>query len=184
MKHKGINLLCLFLLMPLTFSNAYARMGNNPLGGSTYFEAVSESDGTSDLSGFHFISYIKSEALLWSAYYGGGPVYVNLPDQNSDFVALHAVTGGDFKLTNFLAINLEFGFDLGEQFISDDRDDSLPSANGEGGNQIDYSFAAGLVIDLHKSIYIKTYVRYHQFDGFFLPTTDVTMFGIRGGFRF
>jgi len=183
MKYKGMKLTALFLLMPLIFSNAYARMGNNPLGGTTYVEVVAESDGTSELSGFHFISYLKSDASQWTAYYGGGPVYVSLPDENDTFVAIHAITGGDFKLTGSLGINLEFGFDIGEQFIINDET-GLPSANAETPNRIDYSFAGGLVIDLHKSIYLKTYVRYHAFDGVFLPPTEVTMFGVRAGIKF
>lgn len=56
--------------------------------------------------------------------------------------------------------------------------------NGEESNEIDYSLSAGIQINLDKSFYLKTYARYHVFDGVFLQPTEVTFVGARLGLAF
>lgn len=150
----------------------------------TYFEVVTETDNIARLSGFHFLQSIEAaDGNSLAVYFGGGPVYVTLPDQQEEFPAIHALIGLNYSFSHLLAANLEFGFDLGEQILSGD-DRGTPTLNGEQNNQIDYSLLAGVVFNLDKSIYLKSYARYHQFDGIFLKPTEVTLVGIRLGVNF
>lgn len=183
MSLKFFRLLTFFLFTLSLSSTSFADAYRSNLGGITYFEGVAETDGTAELSGFHFISYVNNSNSPLAMYYGGGPVYVTLPEQNDSFLAIHVLTGADIMLTNNIGFNFEFGFDLGEQLISDE-DESLPSANGTGQNNIDFNMSAGVVVNLDNTIYVKGYVRYHAFDGVLLPPTDIFMAGVRGGIRF
>ncbi|MCK5336739.1 MAG: hypothetical protein KAQ67_11275 [Gammaproteobacteria bacterium] len=146
-------------------------------------EVVAESDKVSNLSGVHFITTFKTPGNRLSSYFGGGIVYVSLPEEDEAFPALHVVTGINYRLIKPLALNLEFGFDLGEEIISG-NDRGSPTFNGEEVNQIDYSLSAGLITTIDKSLYVKTYIRYHAFDGVFLPPTEVTFLGVRLGFSY
>ncbi|MDH5516918.1 MAG: hypothetical protein OEY36_03735 [Gammaproteobacteria bacterium] len=160
-------------------ANAFDNLNLDAYNGQTYMEGVAETDGTASLTGVHFVTYAGNSQSQIKPYFGGGLVYVTLPDQDDTFLALHAIAGTDFKLSSFLALNFEAGIDFGEELISDDE-------NGTpiNDNQVDYSFAAGVKIDFSSSFYLKGYVRYHAFDGVFLPPTDVVFAGVRAGISF
>lgn len=149
----------------------------------THIEFIAEADEVSNLTGFHLITTLHTPNTPFDTYFGGGVVYVELPDENDAFLAIHAVTGINIKLIQQLALNFEFGFDLGEEIISG-NDRGSPTFNGEESNEIDYSLSAGIQINLDKSFYVKTYARYHVFDGVFLPPTEVTFIGARLGLAF
>jgi len=171
----------LVLLFSFASSNLYAASQLPAIDSS--IEIISESDGTSDLSGFHFIKTFNDNASNFSGYFGGGAVYVSLPDENDEFPAIHAIAGVNYKLSSLLSLNAEAGFDLVEEIFSgDDRGDEF--SNTEENNQIDYSVAVGLIFNLNKSVYIKTYYRHHVFDGIFLPETSVDFTGIRIGLMY
>lgn len=170
----------LLLLVSISSShaNAFDNLNLESYDGQTYMEGVAETDGTASLSGIHFVTYASASSQI-KPYFGGGVVYVALPDQDDTFLALHAVAGTDFKLSSFLALNFEAGIDFGEELISDDEG-GTPINN----NQVDYNFAAGVKVDFSSSFYLKGYVRYHAFDGVFLPPTDVVFAGVRAGISF
>ena len=149
----------------------------------TFFELVTEGDGTSRLNGAHFITYIESNSSTWAPYIGGGLVYVELPDADDNFPAVHLLTGFDHMFNKAIGLNFEFGLDLGEYFLSNGDEKGLPSAVEES-NDVDYSMAAGVVVKFDKSAYLKIYGRYHQFDGTYLPSTSVNFAGLRFGLRF
>jgi len=168
-----------FLVLTISFfifvySNTYARKWDG-----TTLEIVAESDGTSELTGIHFIKSYKDSGSKISGYFGGGPVYVTLPDVPDQFPAIHALAGANFHLSKFLALNAEVGFDLVEEMFDDDRGDD--TSNDLESNQVDVSIALGLLFQLDKSLYLKTYYRHHVFDGIFLPETKVDFVGVRLG---
>jgi len=165
---------CLFSLLTFTTS---AREWD-----AAMLEIVAETDGTSELTGIHFIKSYKDPASKFSGYFGGGPVYVKLPDVPDQFAAIHALFGGNFNLTKFLAVNAEVGFDLVEEMFDQDRGDENSGTLDD--NQVDFSIAVGLMFRPSKSLYIKTYYRHHIFDGIFLPETKVDFTGIRIGFSY
>ena len=164
----------LFLFISI---NTYARKWND-----TTLEIVAETDGTSELTGFHFIKSYKDAGSNLSGYFGGGPVYVTLPDVPDQFPALHALAGANFHLSKFLALNAEIGFDLVEEMLDDNRGDE--TNNDLEGNQVDVSIALGVLFQLDKNLYLKAYYRHHVFDGIFLPETKVDFTGIRLGINY
>ncbi|MDH5394347.1 MAG: hypothetical protein OEY11_14260 [Gammaproteobacteria bacterium] len=177
---KYLAVLTAFSLMIISPLKAGATgLSLDAYNGQTYMEGIAETDGTASLSGVHFVTYAAANEARIKPYFGGGVVYVALPDQNDTFVALHAVAGTDFKLASHLALNIEAGFDFGEELISDDEG-GTPINN----NQVDYNFSAGVKIDFNSALYLKAYVRYHAFDGVFLPPTDVVFAGVRAGLSF
>lgn len=149
-----------------------------------YIEAIAESDDSSELYGFNFITYINPSVRQWSPYVGGGLVHVNLVDADESFVALHAVSGADFMLTRNFGFTAELGIDLGEELISGEDERGNPTVGGDENNAVDINFSAGLTFKLQQQLYIKAYVRRHYFDGVFLPDTNVTFIGARLGLAF
>jgi len=149
----------------------------------TFFELVTEGDGTSRLNGAHFITYIESNSSTWAPYVGGGLVYVELPDADDNFPAVQLLTGFDHMFNKSFGLNFEFGLDLGEYFLSNGEEKGLPSAVEES-NDVDFSIAAGVVVKFDRTAYLKVYGRYHQFDGTYLPSTSVNFAGLRFGMKF
>ena len=149
----------------------------------TYFELVTEGDGTSRLNGAQFITYMESNSSTWAPYVGGGLVYVELPDADDNFPAVHLLTGFDHMFNKIIGLNFEFGLDFGEYFLSNGEEKGLPSAVEES-NDVDYSLTAGVVVKFDKTSYLKVYGRYHQFDGTYLPSTSVNFAGLRFGIKF
>lgn len=166
----------IFFFMIFSFSLQASDLSNR---GMSHIEIISETDGVSDLNGIHFIKTFHDNASDFSTYFGGGPVYVTLPEKNDEFPAIHAVAGANYHLSSLISLNAETGFDLIEEILIDDRGDE--STSFEESNQIDFSISLGLVFNLNKSAYIKTYYRHHVFDGVFLPETVVDFTGIRLG---
>lgn len=146
------------------------------------FEIVAESDGTNQLTGFHFIQTFKGSHSKLSGYFGAGPVYVKLPEADDEFPAIHALAGTDIHLTKFFSLSGEIGFDLIENILLDDRGNQ--QTYDEESNKVDISFALGVKFDLEKKLYVKAYYRHHIFDGVFLPETKVDFTGVRVGFYF
>jgi len=169
------------LLTLLTVLNATVASSRN--WNSASLEIVAETDGSAELSGFHFLKSFTDTASNFSGYFGGGPVYVSLPEANDEFVAIHALLGGNYHFSKLLSANAEFGFDLVEEILdSEDRGDE--SINNEIDNHVDFSIAVGLMFNIDKSIYLKTYYRHHVFDGIFLPETKVDFTGVRLGINY
>lgn len=171
------------LLIFFTCNNAAASNASTP-SPKNYIELISETDEVSDLNGFQFISYPYQSGQPLTPYFGAGLVYVNLPEQDDSFTAIHAIFGADYMFTKNVGLNLEFGFDLGEYILSDGEDKGTVTVNGEQKNQVDFNIATGLTFKIDDKAYLKTYIRYHAFDGIFLPHTSVTFFGAKFGFGF
>ena len=171
-------------LLLLCNVSAVHAFSDNSSKGTVYIESIAESDNNSELYGFHFVAYMHDQAGPLDSYLGGGVVRASLSEHNESFIALHMIAGLDYMLTKNLGVNLELGFDLGEELISGEDEKGTPTVGGVTNNQVDFNFAAGVVFNLNKSMYIKTYVRQHYFDGVYLPDTSVTFAGVRAGFSF
>lgn len=173
----------LLIFISLYFNNAQASNNSfQPI--KPYIEVIAETNKTSELYGFHFISYIKQTKSHWKPYFGGGLVHVNLTNNSDSFTALHAVTGTDLMFTKSIGITTELGFDLGEEIISGQDDRGNPTVGGDANNQVDINIAFGVILKPQKHLYLKAYVRRHFFDGVFLPDTYVTFVGARLGVAF
>jgi len=174
-----MKILVLISLLTISFSS-YAA--NTKPWRNAVLEIVAETDGTSELTGFHFIQHFDVSNSNSSFYMGGGPVYVTLPDVPDQFPAIHALGGFNYHFTKFLALNAEIGFDLVEEIFDQDRGDE--SSNTLEGNQVDVSLAIGVSFRFSQKMYLKTYYRHHVFDGIFLPETTVDFTGIRLGIMY
>lgn len=175
---KAFYITLLTILTVLSSTTVNSRDWN-----SASLEIVAETDGSAELSGFHFLNSFTVSASNFSGYFGGGPVYVSLPEANDEFVAIHALLGGNYHFSELLSANAEFGFDLVEEiFDSEDRGDE--STSNEIDNHVDFSIAVGLMFNIEKTIYLKAYYRHHVFDGIFLPETKVDFTGLRLGINY
>ncbi|MDH5425003.1 MAG: hypothetical protein OEY29_08430 [Gammaproteobacteria bacterium] len=174
----------LFVLLLLFTCNSAIASGTDSSTHKNYIELISETDEVSDLNGFQFISYPYRSAQRLAPYFGAGLVYVNLPQQNDAFTAIHAIFGADYLFIRNIGLNFEFGFDLGEYIISGGDEKGTVTVYGEQQNQVDFSFASGLTFKIDDNAYLKTYIRYHAFDGVFLPHTSATFFGAKFGYGF
>lgn len=169
----------IFIVLQCLFIPATADANKS---NSRYLEVVTETDGSAELKGLHLLLSFTPKAA-YSLYFGGGLVYVDLPEQNESFPGLHAFAGVNLNLSRFLGFNLEAGLDIGESLLGDDES-NIPSVDPRRSNQIDSNVSAGVVVYFKQLFYLKTYVRYHVFDGYYLPRTSVTMTGIRLGINF
>ena len=168
-----------FMLSLITFASAARDRDWD----SFSLEIVAETDGTSELTGVHFLrGYKDNGKKYFSGYFGAGPVNVKLPDAQNEFTTIHGLVGANLHFTKFLALNAEFGLDILDQMLDDDRGDE--NSGTSDSNALDFSIAIGLMFRPGKSLYIKTYYRHHVFDGAFIPNTKVDFTGVRVGFSF
>lgn len=183
--HRNELLKAHFLLIFISFFFNNAQASNNSVQLiKPYIEVIAETNKSSELYGFHFISYMNQNTSHWKPYLGGGLVHVSLTNNSDSFTALHAVTGTDLMFTKSIGITTELGFDLGEEIISGQDDRGNPTVGGNVNNQVDINIAFGVILKPQKQLYLKAYVRRHFFDGVFLPDTYATFVGVRLGVSF